>query len=115
MNTYFVLFAIPSAGVQEWMTTVDEATRAKQSAEMMESWNKWMDDHADVVADKGLPLGKTKRVAAEGVTDIKNDLNWYLVVKAESHEAAANLFVGHPHLQIPTSYIEVMDANRMGM
>ena len=32
-------------------------------------------------------------------------------VAAESHDAAAKTFVGHPHLQIPQSSIEVMEIN----
>jgi hypothetical protein len=33
----------------------------------------------------------------------------YAIVEAESHDAAAKAFVGHPHLQIPQSSIEVME------
>ena len=33
------------------------------------------------------------------------------VIEAESHEAAARPFEGHPHLQIPQSSIEVMEIN----
>lgn len=112
MQKFVVTFSIPAAAIQEWMASIDEETRNTQMKEMMTSWDAWMADHASVVLDKGLPLGKTKRVDTSGVTDTKNDLNWYLVVEAESHDAAAQLFVGHPHLQIPSSYVEVMDANR---
>lgn len=115
MNKYFVLFAIPAAAIEQWVTTVDEATRKEQSEKVMHEWQEWMTTHASSIIDKGLPLSKTKRVTSDGVTDTKNDLNWYLVVEAESHEAAADMFKGHPHLQIPTSYIEVMDASRQGM
>jgi hypothetical protein len=115
MKKFFVLFCIPAAAIQDWMTKVDETTRKQQSEEMMHSWAAWMTEHESVILDKGLPLGKTKRVMATGVADIKNDMNWYLLVEAESHEAAAEMFKSHPHLQIPTSYIEVMDASRMGM
>lgn len=115
MKKFFVLFCIPAAAIQEWMATVDEATRKEQSDKMMREWQDWVTAHEGSIVDKGLPLGKTKRVTAEGIADAKNDLNWYLVVEAESHEAAAELFKGHPHLQIPTSYIEVLDASRQGM
>jgi hypothetical protein len=33
----------------------------------------------------------------------------YAIVEAESHEAAAKTFEGHPHLQIPQASIEVME------
>lgn len=58
-------------------------------------------------------MGKTKRVTAQKVSYVRNDLNFYVIVKADSHEAAAELFEGHPHLQIPESSIEVMDIPEM--
>jgi hypothetical protein len=112
MKKFFVLFCIPAKAIQDWMATVDEATRKEQSDTMMHDWQKWMIEHDKIILDKGLPLGKTKCVSADGITDTKNDLNWYLVVQADSHEEAAKIFEGHPHLQIPSSYIEVMDASR---
>jgi hypothetical protein len=115
MKKYFVLFCIPAAAIQDWMANVDEATRKEQSDTMMKDWQTWMTEHAATIVDKGLPLGKTKRITGDTVSDTKNDLNWYLVVEAESHEAATEMFKGHPHLQIPSSYIEVMDASRPGM
>jgi hypothetical protein len=36
-------------------------------------------------------------------------LNWYSIVEAESHDAAAKLFSDNPHLQIPQAFIEVME------
>ncbi len=115
MKKFFVTFNIPAAAIQEWMSTVDEATRKEQSGKMMQDWQTWMTAHESSVLDKGLPLGKTKRVTKDGVEDIKNDLNWYLVIEAESHEAAADMFRGHPHLEIPSSYVEIMDASRSMM
>ena len=116
MKKFFVLFCIPAQAIQDWITTVDEATRKEQTDKMMQEWQAWMTAHESAVIDKGLPLGKTKRVDVNGVTDIKNDLNWYLVVEAESHDAAAQMFVGHPHIvQIPGAYVQVMDASRQGM
>jgi hypothetical protein len=112
MKKFFVLFCMPAAAIADWMATTDEATRKEQSDKMMHDWMGWITDHESVILDKGLPIGKTKRITEAGVTDTKNDLNWYLVIEAESHEAAAELFKDHPHLQIPTAYIEVMDSSR---
>lgn len=113
MNKYVAIFGLPASAIQEWMATVDEASRKEQSDKLMQEWKQWVVDHKDSIVEEGYPLGKTKRVNKDGVTDTKNDLNWMMVVQADSHEAAANLFVGHPHLvTIPSSYVEVMDANR---
>ena len=76
-----------------------------------EEWKKWMSDHVKMFADTGACVGKTKRVTGQGTVDTRNDIMLYAVVEAESHDAAARTFEGHPHLQIPQSSIEVMEIN----
>jgi hypothetical protein len=57
----------------------------------------------------GSPLGKTKRISPEGLDDIKNVMAAYTVVRAESHEAVAEMFVDHPHFTIfPGDSVEIM-------
>ncbi len=76
----------------------------------MAAWHKWMSDHAKVVVDTGGPLGKTKRIGPDGISDIKNRVAGYVVVQAESYDAAAKMFVGHPHFSIfPGDSVEVME------
>jgi hypothetical protein len=76
----------------------------------MAAWHKWMDDHAAAVVTGGGPLGKTKKVGPSGVSDIRNAMTGFIVVQAESHEAAAKLFEGHPHFAIfPGDSVEVME------
>jgi hypothetical protein len=36
------------------------------------------------------------------------------IVRAESHEAAAKAFEGHPHFQIPQASIEITELRPMG-
>jgi hypothetical protein len=67
-----------------------------------------------VMADEGSPLGKTKRVDAKGVSDISNAIAGYIIVEAESHDAAAKLFLNHPHFSIfPGDAVEIMPCNPM--
>jgi len=114
MKKFVALFAIPAASIKDWMASVSEEERDTQMQQMMKEWNDWIAAHESIILDKGLPLGKTKHVDANGVTDVVNDLNWYLVFEAESPEAAAELFVDHPHIKmIPTAYVEIMDASRV--
>ena len=63
--------------------------------------------------DVGAGVGKTKAVTQKGTSDTKNDIMLYSVVQADSHEAAARSFAGHPHLQIPQSSIEVMEIHAL--
>jgi len=57
----------------------------------------------------GGPLGKTKKITEHGITDTSNDMGAFMVVRADSHEAAAKLFEKHPHFTIfPGESVEVM-------
>jgi hypothetical protein len=75
----------------------------------MAAWHKWMNDYASSVVTAGGPLGKTKRVGQDGISDIRNRMAGFIVIRAESHEAAAAMFEGHPHFTIfPGDSVEVM-------
>jgi hypothetical protein len=71
---------------------------------------KWGTTHAKSIVVEGGPLGKTKRVSPQGVSDITNTMTGYVVVQAESHEAAAKMFENHPHFTIfPGDSVEIME------
>jgi hypothetical protein len=107
MSRFLVLYSAPAAVIDEWMKTPAEK-RKEAEEKMMQDWNNWMADHAELFADKGGGVGKTKRVTAQGVADMRNDIMLYAIVEAASHDAAARAFVGHPHFGIPHASIEVM-------
>ncbi|WP_374575355.1 hypothetical protein [Phenylobacterium sp.] len=76
----------------------------------MAAWGGWMQANAARIVDAGGPLGKTKKTSAEGVADTRNHVTGYVVVEADSHEAAARLFEGHPHFSIfPGDSVEIME------
>src|SRR5271167_58697 len=81
-------------------STMDEAKRKKLEASGLQAWGEWMATHRAAIVEEGGPLGKTKRAAAQGISDTKNNLSGYVVVQAESHEAAARMFERHPHFTI---------------
>ena len=116
MKKFFALFSIPASVVDEWIKKYPPEKMKAASEEMMGAWKKWMTDYEKSLVDKGKPLGKTKRVTAKGISDVRNDLNWYLILEAEFHEAAAKMLADHPHLRIPEASIEVMEiSERPGM
>jgi hypothetical protein len=79
-------------------------------AKGMAAWTKWMSDHAKDVVDHGGPLGKTLKASKAGVNPANNLIAGYVIVQAESHEAAAKMFEGHPHFAIfPGEGVEVME------
>lgn len=109
MKKFFVLFLVPYAEIQKMMAT----TKPEDMKEGMEDWRTWMDAHEASLADKGTMLGKTKRVTAAGIADVHNDITGYMIVQAESHEAAAKIFEDQPHLQMSGASIEVMTITEM--
>ncbi len=110
MKDFLVLYMAPAAVIDEWKKTPAEKRKAEEE-KMMAEWKAWMAKNAKRFSNRGAGAGKTKRVTAQGVADVRNDVMLYAVVQAESHDEAAQLFVGHPHLQIPQASIEIMEAN----
>ena len=93
----------------EWHN-MDAEKRKKLEASGIKAWGEWMMAHKGAVVDQGGPLGKTKRTAAQGVSDTKNSMTGYVIVHAESHEAAARMFENHPHFTIfPGDSVEIME------
>jgi hypothetical protein len=62
-----------------------------------------------VIVGMGGPLGKAKKITERGIEDVSNEMSAFVVVRANSHEAAAKLFENHPHFTIfPGEAVEVM-------
>jgi hypothetical protein len=109
MKRFFALFQIPASVMEDWKKNTKPDEMKTASEKMMRDWEKWTKAHEKNLLDTGAPLGKTKRVTSNGISDVRNDLNWYSIVEAESHDAAAKIFSDNPHLQIPQAFIEVME------
>jgi hypothetical protein len=93
----------------EW-DAMDETKRREQEQSGMKAWGDWMAVNEASIVDSGGPLGKTKRVSPQGVSDITNEMVGYVVLQAESHEAAARKFEDHPHFTIfPGDSVEIME------
>jgi hypothetical protein len=111
MKNYLAIFlgAPGSPKFAEFMA-MEEGKRKKIEAQGIKAWGDWMKTHSAVILETGGPLGKTKKTSAQGVSDVKNNLSGYVVVKAESHDAAAKLFLKHPHFSIfPGDSVEIME------
>jgi len=109
MAKFFALYLAPITEIDKWMKNVNPEEMKKG----MDEWNKWMKDHKNVFDDMGSPLGKTKRLTKDGLSDTRNEITGYSIVEADSHEAAAKLFGGHPHLQIPGASIDILKVTEM--
>jgi hypothetical protein len=92
-----------------WNSLSDTEQQTRQQAGV-QAWGKWVEAHREAIVDVGTPLGKTLRVSKDGLEGIHNALTAFTVVRAESHEAAAKMFEGHPHFMIfPGDSVEVME------
>lgn len=107
---FFVTYQMPHAGLDAWMQLPEEERKA-QETQMQTEWNAWMERHKDALVESA-GVGKPKRITSEGAEDARNDLMMYSFVEAESLEAAAEMFKGHPHFGIPGGTIEVMAVNK---
>jgi hypothetical protein len=98
-----------SPSAMKW-EALDEAGRKKQEEAGMKAWGTWGEANGRAIKDMGAPLGKTKRIGANGISDIKNQMTAYTIIEAESHDAAAKIFLNHPHFMIfPGDSVEVME------
>ena len=105
-----IYLGTPSSFARSGWQTMDERKRKELEASGMRAWGDWMVANNSAIVVEGGPLGKTKRTAANGTSDTKNDMTGYIVVQAESHEAAARLFQSHPHFTIfPGDAVEIME------
>jgi len=112
MNKFLVLYMAPTAVLDEWMKKPAEE-RKPEETKMMEAWQKWMSANGKSMVDKGAGAGRPKRVSSSGVADGRNDIMMYQIVQADSADAAAKIFVGHPHFGIPEATIEIMPLKGM--
>lgn len=111
MKTYMAVFlgSADAPGAADW-SRLNAAARRSREAEGMAAWGRWIEKYADAIVENGPPLGKTKRVDASGIADVTNALTAYAIVRAETHEEAASLFLDHPHFTVfPGTGIEVME------
>jgi len=98
-----------SAGFAKWNALDDDAKKRQEKAGML-GWMNWAKQNEESIVEMGGPLGKTKKADPKGISDTKNEMSAFTIVEAESHEAAAKMFVNHPHFTIfPGDSIEIME------
>ncbi|MBB3001330.1 MAG: hypothetical protein V4793_16315 [Paraburkholderia tropica] len=94
--------------MKAWMAMPEDERRAKEH-EGIAAWKAWVEQHKASIVEMGGPLGKTRTIGADGVTDTTNRLTGFTVVRSASHADAAKMFEGHPHFTIfPGETIDVM-------
>lgn len=78
-------------------------------AEGIPKWMEWEERNAAHILNRGGMVGKTTRVMREGTAPAANAICGYLIVEAETAEAAARLFEDHPHITVfPGDGVDIM-------
>ena len=109
MKKFLAIYIGSASALAKWKT-MDEEKRKQQEKGGKEAWGRWVMANEKSIVDNGSPLGKTKRISAQGISDTKNEMTGYTIVQAESHEKAAKLFENHPHFMIfPGDSVEIME------
>ena len=82
---------------------------AEEGAKHMAKWETWLTELGDAVVNPGTPLGLSKTVSSDGLTNDggANPLSGFSVFKADSMDAALKMAQTCPHLEIGT--IEVAE------
>lgn len=82
----------------------------------MEYWKAWSTSLGNAIVDPGLPIGPSKTVSQDGVTDDggANPLSGITIVQAESIDQALEMAKSCPHVAIGGT-IEVGQAMNMEM
>jgi hypothetical protein len=110
-NDTFLAVFLGSKTSPKWAAwnALSEAERNAQGQRGIAAWKAWVEKHQASLVAMGGPLGKTKKVDAQGIADISNEMGAFTVVRAASHEAAAKMFEDHPHFSIfPGERVEIM-------
>jgi hypothetical protein len=110
-NDTFLAVFLGSKNSAKWVawTALSETERKAREIRGISAWKGWVEKHQATIVTMGGPLGKTKKVDAQGIADITNPIGGFTVVRAASHEAAAKMFEDHPHFSIfPGESVEIM-------
>ena len=109
MKKFVAIYIGTASAIEKWKGMA-ESQRKEREAAGMKAWGDWMTKHQAAIVDQGGPLGKTKRASAQGVADYTNSMTGYVIIQAESHEAAARMFEHHPHFTFfPGDSVEIME------
>jgi hypothetical protein len=109
MKKFLAIYLGTPDALKKWQD-LSESERKQREQTGMKAWGDWMTQHKQSILVEGGPLGKTKRISPAGIQDVKNAMTGFVVVQAESQEAAARMFENHPHFTIfPGDSVEVME------
>ncbi len=108
MPRFLAVYTMPPDAVARFRR-LPKAEQDAIDARGLKQWTEWQTRNAVAIVDAGGMVGRTTRVTKDGIAPATNPFCGYLIVEAESAEAAARLFENHPHFSIfPGDGVDVM-------
>lgn len=108
MPRFLAVYTMRSENVARFRA-MPKAEQDAVDARGVKQWKDWEKANAASFPEKGGMVGKTLRVTKNGTAAAQNDICGYVVVKADSIEAAAKLFENHPHFAtFPGDGVDIM-------
>ena len=93
MKNFLVIYNAPAEAMEQ-MANISPEEQAKG----MEPWMAWNAKFSDQIVDLGSPLATGQRLNPTGEWNgSTTEVSGYSIVKAETVEAAREIFVDHPH------------------
>lgn len=91
-----------------------EPESPEEGAKQMARWKEWLGGLGDDVVNPGTPLGKSKIVSTDGVSDYSGpaSLTGFSIVRADDLDAALEIAKACPFVEIGT--LEVAEVKEMG-
>ena len=88
----------------------------EEGKSQMDAWHAWLDKLGDAVVNPGSPLGKSRIVDADGVSedDWSNQMFGFTIVRADSLDAAIEMAQGCPVIE-QGGRLRVAELRDMGM
>jgi hypothetical protein len=108
MAHFLAVYTMQSEDLARFRALPKEEQKAVDDAGLP-AWQQWEETHAAYLPNRGGMVGKTMRVNKDGISAATNQIAGYIIVEAESIEAATALFENHPHFAIfPGDGVDIM-------
>jgi hypothetical protein len=104
MKKFLVLYMAPMSGAAQM-----QSMQPEEMQKNLGPWVEWYNKAGDAVVDAGAPLGETVHVGGTDHGPMMGHVSGYTIIQAEDMEAAKALLDGHPHLEMPSSCIEMLE------
>ena len=82
----------------------------EQAKAGMDAWMAWAEKWGTAITDMGSPVGSGQRVVGQTISAGTSPVTGYSIVEADSADAAATMFIDHPHFLTPAeTSIDVLE------